>query len=177
MYLLARVIKSMGIKMVLSGEGADEVFGGYLYFPQGAHLQAFHEETVRKPPNCICTTASSQQSLASLGSGRTSPSSTKNSWMLPCASIRQSRCARQGDRKKVVREAFADMLPRALPGGRKNRFSDGVGYSWIDTLKAVTAAAVSDEQMAHAAERFLIHTPQNKEEYCPIAPSLKSISQ
>ena len=95
MYLLARVIKSMGIKMVLSGEGADEVFGGYLSLPQGATPQAFHEETVRKLSKLhLYDCLRAKQKPCSLGEWKdVSPSSTKNSWMLPCASIRQSRCA------------------------------------------------------------------------------------
>ena len=166
MYLLARVIKSMGIKMVLSGEGADEVFGGYLYFHKAPTPQAFHEETVRKLSKLhLYDCLRANKSLAAWGVEGRVPFLDKE-FLDVAMRINPAvkMCPGKEIEKKVVREAFADILPRALPGG-KEQFSDGVGYSWIDTLKAVTAAAVSDEQMAHAAERFPIHTPQNKEEY------------
>lgn len=167
MYLLARVIKSMGIKMVLSGEGADEVFGGYLYFHKAPTPQAFHEETVRKLSKLYlydCLRAN--KSLSAWGVEGRVPFLDKEFLdvamrIAPTAKM----CPGKEIEKRVVREAFADMLPESVAWRQKEQFSDGVGYSWIDTLKAVTAAAVSDEQMEHAAERFPIHTPQNKEEY------------
>lgn len=167
MYLLARVIKSMGIKMVLSGEGADEVFGGYLYFHKAPTPQAFHEETVRKLSKLYmydCLRAN--KSLAAWGVEGRVPFLDKE--FLDVAMRLNpvvKMCPGREIEKKVLREAFADMLPESVAWRQKEQFSDGVGYSWIDTLKQVTAAAVSDEQMAHAAERFPIHTPQNKEEY------------
>ena len=167
MYLLARVIKSMGIKMVLSGEGADEVFGGYLYFHKAPTPQAFHEETVRKLSKLYmydCLRAN--KSLAAWGVEGRVPFLDKE--FLDVAmrlNPAVKMCPGREIEKKVLREAFADMLPESVVWRQKEQFSDGVGYSWIDTLKQVTAAAVSDEQMAHAAERFPIHTPQNKEEY------------
>ncbi|MDO4164524.1 MAG: asparagine synthase B [Bacteroides sp.] len=167
MYLLARVIKSMGIKMVLSGEGADEVFGGYLYFHKAPTPQAFHEETVRKLSKLYlydCLRAN--KSLAAWGVEGRVPFLDKE--FLDVAmrlNPRDKMCPGKEIEKKVVREAFSDMLPQSVAWRQKEQFSDGVGYSWIDTLKAMTAAAVSDEQMAHAAERFPINTPMNKEEY------------
>ena len=167
MYLLARVIKSMGIKMVLSGEGADEVFGGYLYFHKAPTPQAFHEETVRKLSKLYlydCLRAN--KSLAAWGVEGRVPFLDKE--FLDVAmrlNPATKMCPGKEIEKKVVREAFADMLPESVAWRQKEQFSDGVGYSWIDTLKAVTAAAVSDEQMEHAAERFPINTPLNKEEY------------
>mgnify|MGYP002623288288 CR=1 FL=1 len=169
MYLLARVIKSMGIKMVLSGEGADEIFGGYLYFHKAPSAQAFHEETVRKLSKLYlydCLRAN--KSLAAWGVEGRVPFLDKE--FLDVA-MRTNPKAKMCDRrprqieKYIVRSAFADMLPTEVAWRQKEQFSDGVGYSWIDTLKAVTAAAVTDEQMAHAAERFPINPPQNKEEY------------
>lgn len=167
MYLLARVIKSMGIKMVLSGEGADEIFGGYLYFHKAPTPKAFHEETVRKLSKLYmydCLRAN--KSLAAWGVEGRVPFLDKEfldiaMQLNPAAKM----CPGKEIEKKIVREAFADMLPADVAWRQKEQFSDGVGYNWIDTLKAVTSAAVSDEQMAHATERFPINTPMNKEEY------------
>lgn len=167
MYLLARVIKSMGIKMVLSGEGADEVFGGYLYFHKAPSPRAFHEETVRKLTKLYlydCLRAN--KSLSAWGVEGRVPFLDKE--FLDVAmriNPADKMCPGQTIEKRIVREAFADMLPESVAWRQKEQFSDGVGYSWIDTLKAVTAAAVTDEQMAHAAERFPINPPMNKEEY------------
>ncbi len=167
MYLLARVIKSMGIKMVLSGEGADEVFGGYLYFHKAPTPQAFHEETVRKLSKLhLYDCLRANKSLSAWGVEGRVPFLDKD--FLDVA-MRQNpkakMCPGTTIEKKIVREAFADMLPEDVAWRQKEQFSDGVGYSWIDTLKAITAEAVSDEQMAHAAERFPINPPMNKEEY------------
>ena len=167
MYLLARVIKSMGIKMVLSGEGADEIFGGYLYFHKAPDARAFHEETVRKLGKLYlydCLRAN--KSLAAWGIEGRVPFLDKEfldvaMGMNPVLKM----CPDKTIEKKVVRDAFADLLPEEVAWRQKEQFSDGVGYSWIDTLKQITASAVSDEQMAHAAERFPINPPQNKEEY------------
>ncbi|RHJ50936.1 asparagine synthase B [Bacteroides sp. AM10-21B] len=167
MYLLARVIKSMGIKMVLSGEGADEVFGGYLYFHKAPTPQAFHEETVRKLSKLhLYDCLRANKSLAAWGVEGRVPFLDKE--FLDVAmrlNPATKMCPGKEIEKKVIREAFADMLPESVAWRQKEQFSDGVGYNWIDTLKAVTAAAVSDEQMAAAAERFPINTPMNKEEY------------
>lgn len=167
MYLLARVIKSMGIKMVLSGEGADEVFGGYLYFHKAPNARAFHEETVRKLSKLhLYDCLRANKSLSAWGVEGRVPFLDKD--FLDVAmrlSPEAKMCSGKTIEKKIVREAFADMLPEDVAWRQKEQFSDGVGYSWIDTLKAVTAQAVTDKQMAHAAERFPINTPMNKEEY------------
>ena len=167
MYLLARVIKSMGIKMVLSGEGADEIFGGYLYFHKAPDARAFHEETVRKLSKLYlydCLRAN--KSLAAWGVEGRVPFLDKEFLDIAMRTNPEAKlCPGMMMEKKMLRQAFADMLPDEVAWRQKEQFSDGVGYSWIDTLKAVTAAAVTDEQMAHAAERFPINTPQNKEEY------------
>ncbi|MBQ7441290.1 MAG: asparagine synthase B [Prevotella sp.] len=176
MYLLARVIKSMGIKMVLSGEGADEVFGGYLYFHKAPSARAFHEETVRKLSKLHyydCLRAN--KSLSAWGVEGRVPFLDKefldvamniNPHTKMCgidpSSDGQKRFIIE---KKIVREAFSDMLPREIVWRQKEQFSDGVGYAWIDTLKKITSEAVTDEQMAHARERFPINPPLNKEEY------------
>ena len=164
MYLLARVIKSMGIKMVLSGEGADEIFGGYLYFHKAPSAKDFHDETVRKLSKLYmydCLRAN--KSLSAWGVEGRVPFLDKE--FLDVAMRTAKMCPGQTMEKRILREAFADMLPEAIAWRQKEQFSDGVGYSWIDTLKRITAEAVTDEQMAHAAERFPINTPLNKEEY------------
>ena len=167
MYLLARVIKSMGIKMVLSGEGADEVFGGYLYFHKAPSAQAFHEETVRKLSKLhLYDCLRANKSLSAWGVEGRVPFLDKEFLDVAMRTNPKAKmCAGDTIEKRIVREAFADMLPEAVAWRQKEQFSDGVGYSWIDTLKEITAKAVSDEQMAHAAERFPVHPPKNKEEY------------
>ena len=167
MYLLARVIKSMGIKMVLSGEGADEIFGGYLYFHKAPTAQAFHEETVRKLSKLYmydCLRAN--KSLSAWGVEGRVPFLDKEFLDVAMRTNPEAKmCPGKTIEKRIVREAFADLLPDAVAWRQKEQFSDGVGYSWIDTLKQVTSDLVSDEQMAHAAERFPINPPRNKQEY------------
>ena len=174
MYLLARVIKSMGIKMVLSGEGADEIFGGYLYFHKAPNAQAFHEETVRKLSKLhLYDCLRANKSLSAWGVEGRVPFLDKEFLDVAMRTNPEAKMCgpkKSGEpgfeiEKRIVRDAFADMLPEEVAWRQKDQFSDGVGYSWIDTLKALTAAAVTDEQMAHAAERFPINPPRNKEEY------------
>ena len=167
MYLLARVIKSMGIKMVLSGEGADEIFGGYHYFHKAPSARAFHDETVRKLSKLYlydCLRAN--KSLSAWGVEGRVPFLDKEFLDVAMRTNPEAKmCPGRTIEKRIVREAFADLLPDAVAWRQKEQFSDGVGYSWIDTLKKITADQVSDEQMAHAAERFPINPPRNKEEY------------
>ncbi|MCH5178215.1 MAG: asparagine synthase B [Prevotellaceae bacterium] len=167
MYLLARFIKSMGIKMVLSGEGADEVFGGYLYFHKAPTARDFHEETVRKLSKLHwydCLRAN--KSLSAWGVEGRVPFLDKEFLDVAMSLNPELKmCPGTTMEKRIVREAFADMLPESVAWRQKEQFSDGVGYSWIDTLKQITSEAVSDEQMATAAERFPINPPLNKEEY------------
>ena len=167
MYLLARVIKSMGIKMVLSGEGADEIFGGYLYFHKAPTAKDFHEETVRKLGKLhLYDCLRANKSLSAWGVEGRVPFLDKEFLDVAMRTNPEAKmCPGSTIEKKIVREAFADLLPEAVVWRQKEQFSDGVGYSWIDTLKDITAKAVSDEQMAHAAERFPINPPKNKEEY------------
>ena len=167
MYLLARVIKSMGIKMVLSGEGADEIFGGYLYFHKAPTAKDFHEETVRKLSKLhLYDCLRANKSLSAWGVEGRVPFLDKEFLDVAMRTNPKAKmCPGQTIEKKIVREAFAELLPEEVTWRQKEQFSDGVGYSWIDTLKAITAAAVTDEDMAHAAERFPINPPKNKEEY------------
>ena len=167
MYLLARVIKSMGIKMVLSGEGADEIFGGYLYFHKAPNAQAFHEETIRKIGKLYlydCLRAN--KSLSAWGVEGRVPFLDKEFLDIAMRLNPADKMAGNGKIEKfVLRKAFEDMLPESVCWRQKEQFSDGVGYGWIDTLKKITSEAVSDGMMAHAKERFPINTPMNKEEY------------
>ena len=168
MYLLARVIKSMGIKMVLSGEGSDEIFGGYLYFHKAPSAKAFHEETVRKIGKLYqydCLRAN--KALAAWGVEGRVPFLDKEFLDVAMRLNPEAKmCPGTVIEKKILREAFSDMLLPSVAWRQKEQFSDGVGYSWIDSLKAVAESSVTDEQMAHAAERFPINPPMNKEEYC-----------
>ena len=179
MYLLARVIKSMGIKMVLSGEGADGIFGGYLYFHKAPSAEEFHKETVRKLSKLhLYDCLRANKSLSAWGVEGRVPFLDKefldvamrtNPKAKMCSVLPASRSGEADPKasieKRIVREAFEDMLPEEVAWRQKEQFSDGVGYSWIDTLKKITSEAVTDEQMAHAEERFPINTPLCKEEY------------
>lgn len=167
MYLISRVIRSMGIKMVLSGEGADEVFGGYLYFHKAPNAQAFHEETLRKLSKLhLYDCLRANKSLCAWGVEGRVPFLDKEFLDVAMRLNPEAKMAPgKVIEKKILREAFADMLPEEIAWRQKEQFSDGVGYNWIDTLKIVTSEAVSDEDMANAAKRFPINPPQNKEEY------------
>ena len=167
MYLMARVIKSMGIKMVLSGEGADELFGGYLYFHKAPNAKEFHQETVRKLDKLhMYDCLRANKSLAAWGIEGRVPFLDKE-FMDVAMRINPRDKMINGERmeKWVIRKAFEDMLPECVVWRQKEQFSDGVGYSWIDTLKQVVDREVSDEQMKNAHFRFPVQTPLNKEEF------------
>ncbi|MDR3218522.1 MAG: asparagine synthase B [Dysgonamonadaceae bacterium] len=168
MYLLARVIRSMGIKMVLSGEGADEIFGGYLYFHKAPNAKALHEETVRKLDKLYlydCLRAN--KSLAAWGVEGRVPFLDKEFMDVAMRLNPEEKLSGLKGRmeKWILRKAFENYLPESVAWRQKEQFSDGVGYSWIDTLKAVASEQVSDAQFAEAAERFPINPPMTKEEY------------
>ena len=167
MYLMARVIKSMGIKMVLSGEGADEIFGGYLYFHKAPNAREFHEETVRKLDKLhMYDCLRANKSLAAWGIEGRVPFLDKE-FMDVAMRINPKDKMINGERmeKWVVRKAFEDLIPESVAWRQKEQFSDGVGYSWIDTLKELVEKEVTDEQMVNAKFRYPIQTPINKEEY------------
>jgi len=167
MYLLARAIKAMGIKMVLSGEGADEIFGGYLYFHKAPSAKDFHEETVRKLDKLhMYDCLRANKSLAAWGIEGRVPFLDKE-FMDVAMSINPQDKMINGERmeKWVLRKAFEDMLPESVAWRQKEQFSDGVGYSWIDTLKEMVEKEVSDEQLANAHYKFPIQPPTTKEEF------------
>ncbi|MDC9722075.1 MAG: asparagine synthase B [Urechidicola sp.] len=167
MYLMARVIKSMGVKMVLSGEGADELFGGYLYFHKAPNAEEFHEETVRKLDKLhMYDCLRANKSLASWGIEGRVPFLDKE-FMDVAMRINPKDKMINGERmeKWVIRKAFEKYLPESVAWRQKEQFSDGVGYSWIDTLKEVVEKEVSDEQLVNAKYKFPIQTPTSKEEF------------
>jgi len=167
MYLLGRVIKSMGIKMVLSGEGADEIFGGYLYFHKAPNAQAFHEETVRKLGKLhLYDCLRANKSLAAWGVEGRVPFLDKEFMDVAMRLNPADKMAKDGKMEKwILRKAFEDLLPEAIVWRQKEQFSDGVGYNWIDTLKKVATEKVSDEEFEKANYRFPVNTPLSKEEY------------
>lgn len=167
MYLLARVIKSMGIKMVLSGEGADEIFGGYLYFHKAPDARSFHEETIRKLNKLhLYDCLRANKSLAAWGIEGRVPFLDKEFMNVAMNLNPNDKMAGEGKMEKwILRKAFEEYLPESIVWRQKEQFSDGVGYSWIDTLKSVAEEQVSDEQLANAKFRFPIHPPMSKEEY------------
>ena len=167
MYLLARFIKSMGVKMVLSGEGADEIFGGYLYFHKAPNAEEFHKETVRKLDKLhLYDCLRANKSLAAWGVEGRVPFLDKEFLDVAMRLNPKDKMAGNGKMEKwVLRKAFEDYLPESVAWRQKEQFSDGVGYNWIDTLRTLTAAQVSDAQMARVNERFPVNPPMTKEEY------------
>lgn len=167
MFMIARYIKSLGIKMVLSGEGADEVFGGYLYFHKAPNSEEFHNETVRKLSKLHqydCLRAN--KSLASWGVEGRVPFLDKEFLDIAMRINPKDKMAGNGKIEKyILRKAFEDYLPEEIAWRQKEQFSDGVGYSWIDSLSQLADRCVTDEQMNEVNKRFPISPPLSKEEY------------
>lgn len=167
MYLMARAIKAMGIKMVLSGEGADEIFGGYLYFHKAPNAQAFHEETIRKLSKLhLYDCLRANKSLAAWGIEGRVPFLDKEFMDVAMRLNPEDKMINSERMEKwILRKAFEDYLPASVAWRQKEQFSDGVGYSWIDELKEMVESYVSDKDMTNAKFKFPENTPQNKEEY------------
>jgi asparagine synthase (glutamine-hydrolysing) len=167
MYLMARKIKAMGIKMVLSGEGADEIFGGYLYFHKAPDAQAFHEELNRKLDRLHkfdCLRAN--KSMSAWGIEARVPFLDKNFMDVAMRINPEDKMCGNGKMEKaILRASFEGYLPEEILWRQKEQFSDGVGYSWIDGLKAFVESQVTDQQLESAAHRFPINTPDSKEGY------------
>ncbi|MEP1093467.1 MAG: asparagine synthase B, partial [Cyclobacteriaceae bacterium] len=167
MYLMARVIKSMGIKMVLSGEGADELFGGYLYFHKAPDAEEFHDETVRKLDKLHlydCNRAN--KALSAWGVEGRVPFLDKEFIDIAMTINPKDKMINEDRMEKwVLRKAFEDYLPESVAWRQKEQFSDGVGYSWIDRLKETVDKAVTDQNMSQKQHRFPTNPPMNKEEY------------
>lgn len=168
MYLLARFIKSMGVKMVLSGEGSDEIFGGYLYFHKAPDAKALHEETVRKLDKLhLYDCLRANKTLSAWGVEGRVPFLDKEFMDIAMRiNPADKMCGRNGKiEKHILRQAFEEYLPESVTWRQKEQFSDGVGYNWIDSLREMAEKKVSDKQMERAAERFPINPPMSKEEY------------
>ena len=167
MYMVARVIKSMGIKMVLTGEGADEIFGGYLYFHKAPNAEEFHKESVRKVSRLhLYDCLRANKSLASWGVEGRVPFLDKEFIDVAMRFNPEAKMAKDGKMEKwCLRKGFEKYLPESVTWRQKEQFSDGVGYGWIDTLKKIASEKVSDEMMENAKYRFPVNTPMNKEEY------------
>jgi asparagine synthase (glutamine-hydrolysing) len=167
MYLMARKIRAMGVKMVLSGEGADEVFGGYLYFHKAPNAQLFHEETVRKISRLhLYDCLRANKSMAAWGVEARVPFLDREFLEVAMTINPKDKMAGSGRmEKQILRDIFSDYLPEKILKRQKEQFSDGVGYSWIDTLKEVANREISDQQMITAKHRFPYNTPETKEAY------------
>ncbi|MBP3771686.1 MAG: asparagine synthase B [Treponema sp.] len=172
MYLLARVIKSMGIKMVLSGEGSDELFGGYLYFHKAPNAKEFHEELVRKMSKLhLYDCLRANKSLMAWGVEGRVPFLDKDFIDIAMSLNPSDKMSirlpdgKQRIEKWILRKAFEDLLPENIAWRQKEQFSDGVGYNWIDTLKKITEEKVSDQEFARRENRFPVNPPKTKEEY------------
>ena len=172
MYLLARVIKSMGIKMVLSGEGSDELFGGYLYFHKAPNAQEFHEELVRKMSKLhLYDCLRANKSLMAWGVEGRVPFLDKDFIDIAMGLNPSDKMniklpdGKQRMEKWILRKAFEDLLPESIAWRQKEQFSDGVGYNWIDTLKKMTEEKVTDAEFARRENRFPVNPPKTKEEY------------
>lgn len=172
--LLSRYIKSEGIKMVLSGEGADELFGGYLYFHQAPNAEEFHFETVKRVQNLHYSDCLRANKGTSAWGLELRVPFLDTDFVNYVMSIRPEDRKPQNKinglvqpmEKYILREAFAeDYLPQKVLWRQKEQFSDGVGYTWIDTITKYAASHISDVEFSSAAARFPINPPPTKEAY------------
>ena len=167
MYLMARQIKAMGIKMVLSGEGADELFGGYLYFHKAPNAQEFHEELNRKVSKLhMFDCLRANKSMAAWGVEARVPFLDKEFVDVAMRINPEAKMCNDGKiEKHILRAGFDGYLPDEVLWRQKEQFSDGVGYSWIDTLKEFVNEQVTDQELANAKFKYPINTPDSKEAY------------
>ncbi|MGK2234624.1 asparagine synthase B [Colwellia polaris] len=167
MYLMARKIKAMGIKMVLSGEGADEIFGGYLYFHKAPNAEEFHNELLRKLDKLhMYDCLRANKSMSAWGIEARVPFLDKNFMDVAMRINPEDKMCGSGKMEKaILRSSFEGYLPKEILWRQKEQFSDGVGYSWIDGLKQHVEAQVSDQQLASAEFKFPVNTPDTKEAY------------
>jgi asparagine synthase (glutamine-hydrolysing) len=167
MYLMARFIKAMGIKMVLSGEGSDELFGGYLYFHKAPNAKEFHEETVRKLDQLhLYDCQRANKSMAAWGVEARVPFLDKEFMDVAMRlNPKDKMCGHGKIEKHILRETFGHYLPKEVAWRQKEQFSDGVGYSWIDSLKELVEKEVTDQMMETVQFRFPVNTPLSKEAY------------
>lgn len=167
MYLMARKIKAMGIKMVLSGEGADEIFGGYLYFHKAPNAQEFHEELNRKLDKLhMFDCLRANKSMSAWGIEARVPFLDKNFMDVAMRINPEDKMCGNGKMEKaILRSSFEGYLPKEILWRQKEQFSDGVGYSWIDSLKAYIEEQVTDQQLISAEFKFPLNTPDTKEAY------------
>lgn len=169
MYLLARRIKAMGVKMVLSGEGADEALGGYLYFHKAPSPAEFHSETVRKLSllskyDCL----RANKSTSAWGVEAREPFLDRDFLNVVMTIDPSEKMIRNGRIEKwILRKAFDSpdepFLPDDVLWRQKEQFSDGVGYGWIDGLKDLASHEVTDDELASASIKYPFNTPTSKE--------------
>lgn len=171
MYLLSRKIKSFGTKMVLSGEGSDEILGGYLYFHNAPSSDEFFKETVRRVDNLhLSDNLRANKSTMAWGVEARVPFLDKE-FLDVIMTIDCKHKIHEKDRieKYILRKAFdtpeSPYLPKEVLWRQKEQFSDGVGFSWIDTLKEEAEKRVSNEEFSQAEKKFPINPPQTKEAY------------
>jgi asparagine synthase (glutamine-hydrolysing) len=171
MYLLMRKIRAMGIKMILSGEGSDEIFGGYLYFHKASNGRELHEETVRKIQKLhLYDCARANKACAAWGVEARVPFLDREfldvAMMLnPEMKLPRNAAHPHPIEKWPLRKAFEGYIPDQVLWRQKEQFSDGVGYGWINALKAIAERDITDGMMRGAAERFPVKTPETKEAY------------
>ena len=170
MYLMSRKIKATGVKMVLSGEGSDEVFAGYLYFHKAPNKEELHKETVRKVKDLHkFDNNRANKSMMAWGVEARVPFLDRKFLEYSMNLDPQSKMSTNRIEKHLIRHAFDDKeepyLPDEILWRQKEQFSDGVGYNWIDSLKLNAEDKVSNDKMQNAERKYPIHPPATKEAY------------
>jgi asparagine synthase (glutamine-hydrolysing) len=165
MYLMMRKIRAMGIKMILSGEGADEIFGGYLYFHKAPDKTEFHEETVRKLGMLHMYDCLRANKAASAWGVEARVPFLDIEFLEIAMNLDplEKMITKERKEKWMLRKAFEGYIPDEILWRQKEQFSDGVGYGWIDSLKAHAEKEITGSMMKNAAHRFPLKTPLTKE--------------